>query len=299
MRTVRPRRTRAGGRRNVARTSRSRRRLARAVDADDADPVPGREPPGDVAGAARAALRPGPRSDDVLTSSRSMTSLPSRAVANRTSASRSRGGGSSAMSALAASIRNRGLLVRAGGPRRSQASSLRSRFARRSWRAPRPAPARPGRARTPRSRRRRRRPPRRAPPRCASQTASRNHRSWVTTTSAPRAAASGPAGGRPARRPPRRRGGWSARRAAARRRDAPAGRRARPGGAPRRTAGRAARRDRRRRRRRARRAARRARPGRRASAAQSWSGPAHEGRPRRAARSPPGRARRSGRAARR
>ena len=36
------------------------------------------------------------------------------------------------MSALAASMRNLGLLVRAGAPRRSQASSLRSRFCRRS-----------------------------------------------------------------------------------------------------------------------------------------------------------------------
>ena len=34
------------------------------------------------------------------------------------------------MSALAASIRNRGLDVRAGAPRRSQASSLRARFCR-------------------------------------------------------------------------------------------------------------------------------------------------------------------------
>ena len=38
----------------------------------------------------------------------------------------SRAGGSSAISALAASIRNLGLEVRAGGPRRSQASSLRT-----------------------------------------------------------------------------------------------------------------------------------------------------------------------------
>ena len=61
-----------------------------------------------------------------------MTSLPSRRVANRSSSTSSRGGGTSATSALAASIRNFGLLVRAGGPRRSQASSLRSRFCRRS-----------------------------------------------------------------------------------------------------------------------------------------------------------------------
>ncbi len=49
-------------------------------------------------------------------------------------------------------------------------------------------PARPGPARTRRSRRRRRRRRRRGPPRSASQTASRNQRSWVTTTSPPRSA---------------------------------------------------------------------------------------------------------------
>ena len=42
-----------------------------------------------------------------------------------------RGGGTSSMRALAASMRNCGFEVRAGGPRRSQASSLRARFCRR------------------------------------------------------------------------------------------------------------------------------------------------------------------------
>ena len=65
------------------------------------------------------------------TSSTSMTSLPSRWVANRCSSSRSRGGGTSSISALAASMRNFGFAVRAGAPRRSQASSLRTRFCRR------------------------------------------------------------------------------------------------------------------------------------------------------------------------
>ena len=60
----------------------------------------------------------------------SSTSLPSRAVAIRVSESWSRGGGSSAISSAAASSRNFGLDVRAGAPRRSQASSLRSRFCR-------------------------------------------------------------------------------------------------------------------------------------------------------------------------
>ena len=54
----------------------------------------------------------------------SYTVLPSRAAEKRCSEMSSRAGGSSAMSALAASMRNCGLLVRAGGPRRSQASSF-------------------------------------------------------------------------------------------------------------------------------------------------------------------------------
>ena len=60
----------------------------------------------------------------------SSTSLPSRAVAIRVRLSWSRGGGSFSMSAFAASMRNLGFDVRAGAPRRSQASSLRSRFCR-------------------------------------------------------------------------------------------------------------------------------------------------------------------------
>jgi hypothetical protein len=58
--------------------------------------------------------------------------LPSLAVASRASSTVSRAAGSSAISAVAASTRNFGLLVRAWGPRRSQASSLRSRL-RRRW----------------------------------------------------------------------------------------------------------------------------------------------------------------------
>ncbi len=67
---------------------------------------------------------------DTETSSRSTTSLPRRAVARRDSSTRSRGGGTSAMRALAASMRNFGLEVRAGAPRRSQASSFFMRFCR-------------------------------------------------------------------------------------------------------------------------------------------------------------------------
>ncbi len=59
-----------------------------------------------------------------------MTSLPSRAVASLASSTVLRSGGTSAISWLAASIRNLGFEVRAGGPRRSQASSLRIRFCR-------------------------------------------------------------------------------------------------------------------------------------------------------------------------
>ena len=101
------------------------RALAGAVDPDDADPVARAEPPGGVR--AAAARSPRVRS----TSSRSTTSLPSRWVANLCSSIRSRGGGTSSISALAASMRNFGFEVRAGGPRRSQASSLRVRFCRR------------------------------------------------------------------------------------------------------------------------------------------------------------------------
>ncbi|CKT58042.1 Uncharacterised protein [Mycobacterium tuberculosis] len=64
------------------------------------------------------------------TPSRSTTSFPSRAAASLASSTVLRGGGTSAISWLAASIRNLGLQVRAGAPRRNQASSLRSRFCR-------------------------------------------------------------------------------------------------------------------------------------------------------------------------
>lgn len=65
-----------------------------------------------------------------VTSSRSKTVRPSREEANFISSLVSRGGGTSAISSLAASTRKRGFDVRAGAPRRSQASSLRTRFCR-------------------------------------------------------------------------------------------------------------------------------------------------------------------------
>ena len=87
-------------------------------------------------------------------------------------------------------MRNFGLEVRAGGPRRSQASSLRSSCWRRLLARGRLAVALgPGQhvgrvaALVLVDRRRRR------PPTCAVQTASRNQRSWVTTSSEPRRAA--------------------------------------------------------------------------------------------------------------
>ena len=66
-----------------------------------------------------------------VTSSTSMTVLPSRAVARLVSSTVSRAGGSSAISAVAACTRNFGLVERACGPRRSHASSLRIRLRRR------------------------------------------------------------------------------------------------------------------------------------------------------------------------
>jgi len=59
-----------------------------------------------------------------------MTSFPNRAVASFVRDTSSRGGGSLAMRAAAASRRKRGLVVRAGAPRRSHASSLRSVLSR-------------------------------------------------------------------------------------------------------------------------------------------------------------------------
>ena len=137
---------------------------------------------------SRSTRRSGPVPNATRTSSTSMTSLPRRAVAVRVSSRESLGGGSPAISAAAASSRNRGLLVRAGAPRRSQASSLRSRLARRSW------VVAATRARSARVSTYAAYPPSKASttPSCTSQvrsqTASRNQRSWVTTASAPRPA---------------------------------------------------------------------------------------------------------------
>ncbi len=118
------------------------------------------------------------------TSSSSSTVLPNRVVANFANPTESRGGGSSSISADAASRRNFGFDVRAGAPRRSQASSLRIRFCRRvstvsasrirSAFASTYAAYPPSYDATSPS----------ATSHVCVQTASRNQRSWVTTTSA-------------------------------------------------------------------------------------------------------------------
>ena len=159
-RTVSPRSTAPASGASVAGQQPHQRRLARAVDADERDPVARAEPPRDVAQQRPAAERD--------RDARRRRAPCRRGGRSRSAAARrvSRGSGSSAMSALAASMRNFGFAVRAGGPRRSQASSLRRSFWRRSSRtAATGARARRGRGRRPRSRprtgaRRRRRPPR-------------------------------------------------------------------------------------------------------------------------------------------
>ena len=70
----------------------------------------------------------------------SKTVLPSRLRANFKSSVESRGAGSAEIKSFAASTRNFGFVVRAGAPRRSQASSLRIKLLRRAsialdWRA--------------------------------------------------------------------------------------------------------------------------------------------------------------------
>ena len=93
------------------------------------------------------------------------------------------------MSAFAASMRNFGFDVRAGGPRRSQASSLRTSCGGARRGPPRCGRARRGRGRRPRSRPRTGGRRRRTTSHVAVQTASRNQRSCVTTSSEPRRAA--------------------------------------------------------------------------------------------------------------
>ena len=119
------------------------------------------------------------------------------------------------MSALAASIRNWGLLVRAGGPRRSQASSLRMQVraallgdrrepvALGAGEDVRRIPSLEGLDRPVGHLPRQRRDRVEEPPVVRDRDESRP------------GGAAGSRGGRPARRPPRRRGGWSARRGAA------------------------------------------------------------------------------------
>ena len=116
-------------RRRAAVQQPQQRRLARPVGPEQPDPVARAEPPGDAA--CSTAGGPAPARSESRPRGRRPACRAGRS-ANRCSANGSRGGGSSAISSLAASMRNFGLLVRAGGPRRSHASSLRSRFCRRS-----------------------------------------------------------------------------------------------------------------------------------------------------------------------
>ncbi|SKT67951.1 Uncharacterised protein [Mycobacteroides abscessus subsp. abscessus] len=113
-----------------------------------------------------------------------MTMRPRRRRANAVSATESRGGGTSAIKASAASMRYRGLDVRAGGPRRNQANSLRARLRRRA------SAASACRPRSARAKVQSAYPPSydSTLPSTTSQvrvaTVSRNHRSCVTTTNA-------------------------------------------------------------------------------------------------------------------
>ena len=118
----------------LARQRAQQRRLAGAVDADDADPLARREAPGDAVEQEPLGRRV---AEDARWRPRGRA-RPCRGarLANEASSTLLRGAGSSAMRAFAASMRNFGLLVRAGGPRRSQASSLRMRLARRSATTP-------------------------------------------------------------------------------------------------------------------------------------------------------------------
>ena len=160
------------------------RRLARAVDADERDAVARAEPPGDAA-RARAGRR---RRRD--TSTASSTLSPSRAPRSAAARRGRATSGSSAISALAAVDAE----LRLRRARRRPAAQPRELLAQQLLAAVlagrRPGGrARRGRARRPRSR------PRtggRSPSttsHVAVQTASRNQRSWVTTSIDPRRAA--------------------------------------------------------------------------------------------------------------
>ena len=132
----------------------------------------------------RSSTRVRPSGASRRASSSSITTLPSLRAAKLDRRSESRGGGTSLINASAASMRYRGLEVRAGAPRRSQASSLRMRFCRRD------SEAAACRSRSARAKTQSLYPPSNCStrPSTTSQvwvaTVSRNHRSWVTTTRA-------------------------------------------------------------------------------------------------------------------
>ena len=104
------------------------RGLAGAVGPDDAQPLPGVEGQVDVAEqpglAVAAAVADAVQLDHLVAQARGLD-VERQVVAGRAAAS-----GLASTSAVADSIRGLGLLVRAGAPRRSQASSLRARLRR-------------------------------------------------------------------------------------------------------------------------------------------------------------------------
>ncbi|SKU81496.1 Uncharacterised protein [Mycobacteroides abscessus subsp. abscessus] len=136
----------------------------------------------------RSRTNSSPAGVATVASSSSMTMRPRRRRANAVSATESRGAGTSAIKASAASMRYLGLDVRAGGPRRNQASSLRARLRRRA------SAASACRPRSARAKVQSAYPPSydSTLPSTTSQvrvaTVSRNHRSCVTTTNAVRLA---------------------------------------------------------------------------------------------------------------
>ena len=112
----------ARGRRQLADQQLQHRRLAGAVDADESDPH-ARARSTSPACPGWSARRP--RGSPGAGRTRPCPGVPSRSAA---ATRESRGSGSLAIRSLAAWMRNFGFDVRAGGPRRSHASSLRIRL---------------------------------------------------------------------------------------------------------------------------------------------------------------------------
>jgi hypothetical protein len=99
----------------------------RTVDPDDADPLPRGEMPGHA-----IEQRVPPSARPTRPAGRRRPCPGASAGEARPARHSSRGGGSAAISALAASIRNFGLLVRAGAPGAARPTPCASRLSRRS-----------------------------------------------------------------------------------------------------------------------------------------------------------------------